>query len=75
MGPKDKYLYNKLASNPILATIDSFMKIKSLGKKYTKDLVIKEIKESSLYKDNEIKKEDIDFIIQKLYESNFFSEE
>ena len=55
MGPKDKYLYNKLASNPILATIDSFMKIKSLGKKYTKDLVIKEIKESSLYKDNEIK--------------------
>lgn len=75
MGPKDRYNYNKLASNPVLATIDSLKKLKELGKIYTVEIVEKEIKGSSLYKDNEIKKEDIDLIINELYKSNFFSEE
>lgn len=66
---KIKY-YNNQAHSPSKAFIESIKKLKELGKDFNEEIIRKEIKESNLYKDNQINDIDIEQIINYFKERN-----
>lgn len=66
MNKIEERRYNKMASNPVLATIDCIRKLNQLGKNYDKQLVEHEVRESTMFKDKQITEEDISLILSSL---------
>lgn len=58
------------ARRPIRATVECFTEIAKLGKVFSKEEVIDEIKHSQLYLDNMLSNDDIVQIITKLKDKN-----